>query len=205
MKLITPLFVRLLVLFQQFIHGCLALRLMTGMPISALKCNLQRQRFCAKPSFVFFFVLPLNSCETASSWTEVPNASYTDSDRFCSKVIKSSLRRDLVEGHFLKFCVTNSVDTTCKTKFPVSPMLPPQASRGSEELAALYRIPKWSCFEASQLTEFSDRPFSDPSNDDNGSLSILKVCSALSFLALTVVVIVLVYFVKKKVRLASQC
>lgn len=54
MKSITPSSVRLLVLSQQGIHGCLALRLMTGMPISALKWNLQRQRFCGKPYLCLF-------------------------------------------------------------------------------------------------------------------------------------------------------
>lgn len=107
-----------------------------------------------------------DSCETASSWTEIPDASHTDSDRFCHKTIKSSLRRDLVEGHFLKFCLTNSVGTWCKIKFSVPPQLLPLASR-------------------------------DPSND-NGAFKILKICSGFLLLALTVVIIVLVYFVKKK-------
>lgn len=67
-------------------------------------------------------------------------------------------------------------------------------------MTLLHKIPKLSRFE---LTEFSHLAFSDPSNDD-GAFKILKICSGFLLLALTVVVIVLVYFVKKKVRLATQ-
>lgn len=146
MKSITPLFVRLLVLSQQIIRGCLVLRQMTGMPISVLKCNLQRQGFCVKHyilCFFFFFPphMPHNSCDTASSWTEIPDASHTDSDRFCHKMIKSSLRRDLVEGHYLKFCLTNSVGTWCKMKFSMPPPLLPWASRGSKEWHCCTKFP----------------------------------------------------------------
>ncbi|XP_031137920.1 receptor-type tyrosine-protein kinase FLT3 [Sander lucioperca] len=58
-----------------------------------------------------------DSCETDSSWTEIPGASQTDPDVFCKKTIKSSLSRDLVEGHHLRFCLTNSVGSWCHTSY----------------------------------------------------------------------------------------
>ncbi|XP_031706207.1 receptor-type tyrosine-protein kinase FLT3 isoform X1 [Anarrhichthys ocellatus] len=64
-------------------------------------------------------------CETDSSWKEIPEASQTDSDVSCEKTIKSSLSRDLVDGHRLKFCLTNSIDSWCKIQYSVnySPLL----------------------------------------------------------------------------------
>ncbi|KAM3593690.1 uncharacterized protein V6R79_019352 [Siganus canaliculatus] len=74
-----------------------------------------------------------DSCETSSSWREIPDASYTDTDIFCNKTIKSSVSRDLVTEQHLRFCLTNSVGTWCQTQYPI--YLPPslQASRGSSD------------------------------------------------------------------------
>ncbi|XP_041817621.1 receptor-type tyrosine-protein kinase FLT3 isoform X2 [Chelmon rostratus] len=108
-----------------------------------------------------------DSCETDSSWKEIPGASQTDSDVFCNKTIKSSLRRELVDGHHLRFCLTNSVDSWCQTKFSIYPSLSLQASRGAPD-------------------------------SDNGSSVVLKVGSLVLLLALAVVSVVLMHFVKKK-------
>ncbi|KAM8823818.1 receptor-type tyrosine-protein kinase FLT3-like isoform 2-T2 [Spinachia spinachia] len=71
-----------------------------------------------------------DSCEADSSWTEIENASQTDSDVACEKTIRSSLSRELVDQRHLKFCVTNSVGSWCQQQFiPDKPQ--PQASTGS--------------------------------------------------------------------------
>lgn len=114
-----------------------------------------------------------NSCEAASSWSEVLNASHAEPDASCHKAVRSSLRWDQVEGQQVKFCLTNSVDTWCRTKFSVPPWPLPLASRGSA--------------------------------DDDGTLRILKVSSAVLVVALTVLIVVFAYFVKKKVNLGTQC
>ncbi|XP_054478724.1 receptor-type tyrosine-protein kinase FLT3 [Anoplopoma fimbria] len=107
-----------------------------------------------------------STCEIDSSWKEIPEASQNDSDVFCEKIIKSSLSRDLVDGHHLRFCLTNSVGSWCQTQYSIySPPLI-QASRGS-------------------------------ANNDDGSL-VLKACSLTLFLALAIVSVLLIYFVKKK-------
>ncbi|XP_030612964.1 receptor-type tyrosine-protein kinase FLT3-like [Archocentrus centrarchus] len=54
------------------------------------------------------------SCETDSSWKEIPNAFQTDSDVSCNKIIQSSLSTGLVDGDRLKFCLTNTVDSWCE-------------------------------------------------------------------------------------------
>ncbi|KAL4001037.1 leucine-rich repeat LGI family member 3 [Sarotherodon galilaeus] len=60
--------------------------------------------FCSKSN---------DSCETDSSWDEVPNASNTvsetDSNFSCNKPIKSSVSKDVVKGDQFRFCLTNSV------------------------------------------------------------------------------------------------
>ncbi|XP_070784269.1 receptor-type tyrosine-protein kinase FLT3 [Enoplosus armatus] len=108
-----------------------------------------------------------SSYEIDSSWTKIPGASHADSDVSCNKTIRSSLSRDLVEGHHLRFCLTNSAGSWCKTKYLTYHPLSPKASIGA------------------------------PSND-NDSLMFLKVGSLLLLLALAVVSVVLMYFVKKK-------
>ncbi|TDG97302.1 hypothetical protein EPR50_G00224420 [Perca flavescens] len=50
----------------------------------------------------------------SSSWKEIPGASQTDSNVSCKKTITSSLSTDLVEGHKLMFCLTNSVGSWCE-------------------------------------------------------------------------------------------
>ncbi len=61
-----------------------------------------------------------SNCEADSSWKEIPDASQKDSDVFCNKTIKSSLSRELVNGHLLKFCLTNSLGTWCKKHYALS-------------------------------------------------------------------------------------
>lgn len=71
------------------------------------------------------------SCETDSSWKEIPDSSHTDSDVLCEKTIKSSLSRNLVDGHHLRFCLTNSVGSWCRTQYSIYYPPSPQASRGA--------------------------------------------------------------------------
>uniref|UniRef100_A0A8C3GB73 receptor protein-tyrosine kinase n=1 Tax=Cyclopterus lumpus TaxID=8103 RepID=A0A8C3GB73_CYCLU len=106
-------------------------------------------------------------CETDSSWEEIPDASQTDTDVFCEKTIKSSLSRDLVDGHHLRFCLTNSVGSWCQTQYSIYYTPSPKASTGS-------------------------------SNYDNSSMMVLKVGSLILLMALAIVSMVLMYFVKKK-------
>lgn len=73
-----------------------------------------------------------STCETDSSWNEIPDASRTDSDAFCNKTIESSLSRDLVNGHHLRFCLTNSVGSWCETKFSIHRPHLLRPLRGSE-------------------------------------------------------------------------
>lgn len=64
------------------------------------------------------------SCDSDSSWTEIPGTSQIDSDDLCSKSIKSSMSRDLVDGEILQFCLTNSVDTWCERNYAIYPPSP---------------------------------------------------------------------------------
>ncbi|XP_029313404.1 LOW QUALITY PROTEIN: receptor-type tyrosine-protein kinase FLT3 [Cottoperca gobio] len=107
-----------------------------------------------------------SSCETDSSWKEIPAASQTDSDVSCQKTIKSSLSGGLVDGLHLKFCLTNSVGSWCHNNIYFTP----------------------PSFHSSRVV----------ANNDNSSLMVLKVGSVLLFLALAVVSVVLMYFVKRK-------
>ncbi|XP_042366502.1 receptor-type tyrosine-protein kinase FLT3 [Plectropomus leopardus] len=72
------------------------------------------------------------SCETDFSWKEVPDSSQSDSDVLCKKTIRSSLSKNLVEGHHLRFCLTNSVGSWCQTQYLYS-LPPPEYSRGGPE------------------------------------------------------------------------
>lgn len=78
------------------------------------------------------YFLSHNSCETDSSWSEIPDAFQTDPDILCYKAIESSLSRELVEGHHFRFCLTNSVGTWCNTKFAIYEPPLPQALKGSK-------------------------------------------------------------------------
>ncbi|XP_039473012.1 receptor-type tyrosine-protein kinase FLT3-like isoform X3 [Oreochromis aureus] len=83
-------------------------------------------------NYTWMVCLELNdSCETDSSWDEVPNASKTvsetDSNFSCNKPIKSSVSEDVVKGDQFRFCLTNSVGSWCKTHFMI---IPPQSSIG---------------------------------------------------------------------------
>ncbi|XP_068437954.1 receptor-type tyrosine-protein kinase FLT3 [Clinocottus analis] len=108
-----------------------------------------------------------STCETDSSWKEVPGASQTDSDVLCEKTIKSSLSRDLVAGHHLRFCLTNSIGSWCQTQYSLNYPSLHAASRGS-------------------------------ANDDNDHMMVLKVGSFILLIALAMVSVALMYFVKKK-------
>ncbi|XP_029979596.1 receptor-type tyrosine-protein kinase FLT3 [Sphaeramia orbicularis] len=106
------------------------------------------------------------SCETESSWEEVPETSQTDAEVSCSKTIKSSLSRHAVYGQQVMFCVTNSVGTWCHQP-------------------TVYYPPR--------LQHSTGLP-----HPDNLSPMALRVGSILLFLALTIVTIVLLYYVRKK-------
>ncbi|XP_071341315.1 receptor-type tyrosine-protein kinase FLT3 [Trachinotus anak] len=75
--------------------------------------------FCSSPN---------DSCETDSSWKEIPDTFQTDSDVLCNKTIKSSLTREKVEGYQLRFCLTNSVGSWCFNSVYYQPLH--QASTG---------------------------------------------------------------------------
>ncbi|XP_076744264.1 receptor-type tyrosine-protein kinase FLT3-like isoform X2 [Maylandia zebra] len=73
-------------------------------------------------NYTWMFCSEFNhSCETDSSWDEVPNAFKADSDVSCNKPIKSSVRRELGDGHHLKFCLTNSVGSWCQSYHIIIP------------------------------------------------------------------------------------
>lgn len=98
----------------------------------------------------------------------VENAGHTVEDVSCNKTIKSSLHTNLVKGHSLKFCLENSVGSWC-----------------SPQNTILYQAP-------------SVKAVKGLPNIDDSSLMVLKVGSMLLLLALAVVSVVLMYFVKKK-------
>ncbi|KAL4001035.1 MHC class II antigen [Sarotherodon galilaeus] len=73
-------------------------------------------------NYTWMFCSKFNdSCETDSSWDEVPNAFKADSDVSCNKTIKSSVRPDLGDGHHLKFCLTNSIGSWCQSYHIIIP------------------------------------------------------------------------------------
>ncbi|XP_026035329.1 receptor-type tyrosine-protein kinase FLT3-like isoform X3 [Astatotilapia calliptera] len=74
-------------------------------------------------NYTWMFCSEFNhSCsESDSSWDEVPNAFKADSDVSCNKPIKSSVRRELGDGHHLKFCLTNSVGSWCQSYHIIIP------------------------------------------------------------------------------------
>ncbi|XP_040922128.1 receptor-type tyrosine-protein kinase FLT3 [Toxotes jaculatrix] len=108
--------------------------------------------------------LPNDSCETDSSWKEIPDTFQTDTDVSCNKTIKSLLRGNQVEGHHLKFCLANSLGSWCHQVYHQASY---EFSRG---------LP----------------------NTDNNIPMLLKVGCFVLILALAVVSLVLVHFVKKK-------
>ncbi|XP_025765852.1 receptor-type tyrosine-protein kinase FLT3 isoform X2 [Oreochromis niloticus] len=72
-------------------------------------------------NYTWMFCSELNdSCETDSSWDEVPNAFKADSVS-CNKTIKSSVKPDLGDGHHLKFCLTNSLGSWCQSYHIIIP------------------------------------------------------------------------------------
>ncbi|XP_077409823.1 receptor-type tyrosine-protein kinase FLT3-like [Vanacampus margaritifer] len=52
------------------------------------------------------------SCEGQSHWKEVPDA--RQAAEWCRKTIESSTSRNVPDGHYLKFCLANSVGSWCK-------------------------------------------------------------------------------------------
>ncbi|XP_020500910.2 receptor-type tyrosine-protein kinase FLT3 [Labrus bergylta] len=61
-----------------------------------------------------------SDCNSDSSWKKIPSTFGTDSNASCNKTIKSSLSRKLVDGHNLRFCLTNSVGSWCQMYYPPS-------------------------------------------------------------------------------------
>ncbi|XP_029384917.1 receptor-type tyrosine-protein kinase FLT3 isoform X2 [Echeneis naucrates] len=71
----------------------------------------------------FFWVFCSNdSCETDSSWKEIPDSFQRDTDASCNKTIKSSLRRQ-AHGQPLKFCLKNAIGFWCSNliNYPLFP------------------------------------------------------------------------------------
>ncbi|XP_047185893.1 receptor-type tyrosine-protein kinase FLT3 [Scophthalmus maximus] len=73
---------------------------------------------------------PNGSCETDSSWTEIPDTFRTDSSVVCNKTITSSLRREQASRPHLRFCLTNSVGSWCHNTMYNSPSI--KASIGAQ-------------------------------------------------------------------------
>ncbi|KAK5877899.1 hypothetical protein CesoFtcFv8_025361 [Champsocephalus esox] len=109
------------------------------------------------------------SCETASNWNDIPEASHTDSDVACQKTIRSSLSRSQVKENYVWFCLTNSLGAWCQNRYIVD-------NRGPH----------------------TGMSFGAAPNHDHKSLLLLKVGSLFLVMALAVVSVVLIYFVKKK-------
>nr|XP_057915286.1 receptor-type tyrosine-protein kinase FLT3 isoform X2 [Doryrhamphus excisus] len=107
------------------------------------------------------------SCDRHSVWKRILNTSQSDSDERCDKPMESSIGTELFDGHYLKFCLTNSVGSWCTERHLVYYTPAPLASRGGPE-------------------------------EEKGSFMVLKVGSVILVVALVVVSMVLVYFVKKK-------
>uniref|UniRef100_A0A8C6SXA5 receptor protein-tyrosine kinase n=1 Tax=Neogobius melanostomus TaxID=47308 RepID=A0A8C6SXA5_9GOBI len=125
-----------------------------------------------------FSVVPANytwmscfndSCETDSSWEIIAQTTERDLEVSCKKRIQSSLRRELVTGLYVRFCISNSVGHKCQKICHFA--LPPQPSTGNQY-------------------------------DENSAL--LKSCSIFLLLALTIVSILLLYFIKKKPKYEPQ-
>ncbi|XP_068160051.1 receptor-type tyrosine-protein kinase FLT3 isoform X2 [Antennarius striatus] len=108
-----------------------------------------------------------DSCEAESSWKVIPDACQGDSDVLCEKNIQSSLSRDLVVGHHLRFCLTNSVGSWCQTRYSIN---------------------------NSSGLNYKPVPAS------NISLTVLQVGSLILILGLSLIAIVLVYFIRNKKR-----
>ncbi|XP_041670537.1 receptor-type tyrosine-protein kinase FLT3 [Cheilinus undulatus] len=70
-----------------------------------------------------------SDCDTVSSWKMVHFGS--DSHVSCHKTIKSSLSRDIVDGHDLKFCLNNSAGSWCQTQLSIHYPPSASASKGS--------------------------------------------------------------------------
>lgn len=135
-----------------------------------------------------------SSCESDSSWTEIRNASGTDSDVSCKKQVQVSLNRRLVSGHQFRFCLTNSLGCWCKTLYASQSQLP-SAGRKMD-----FYIRKWN------KTEFEDSIlcFIDAVASPSDDFNLLKVTILVLFVALLVVTVMLFYFVKKKVALDTS-
>lgn len=116
--IIKPSPLRLRVLCQQITPGCLVLRPMTGILSELLRSEcIVALMWTHTHTLTSPCSLSHSNCDTDSSWREIPDASQTDSDVLCNKIIRSSLSRDLVDGHPLKFCLTNSVGSWCKIQY----------------------------------------------------------------------------------------
>lgn len=136
----------------------------------------------------------LSTCESDSSWTEIPHTSGTDSDVSCKKEIQASLDRQLVNGNHLRFCLTNSLGSWCKTLQLFQSQLPSagrkmdfiyirkEKNRGDDSISC--------CIDA----------VASP----NDNFKLLKATILVLFVALLVVTVILLYFVKKKVMITGH-
>lgn len=104
-----------------------------------------------------------DSCEADSSWEIIPQTTVRDFNVSCEKEIKSPLKIEWVTGHYVRFCLSNSVGKWC-----CEPVYFPNVQR------------------ASLVTTLV------------GDSALLKIGSGVLLLALTIVTILLLYFIKKK-------
>ncbi|XP_034561869.1 receptor-type tyrosine-protein kinase FLT3 isoform X2 [Notolabrus celidotus] len=71
-----------------------------------------------------------SDCDSDSTWKVIESGS--DSNISCSKTLKSSVgQKDCRDGHYLKFCLTNSVGSWCQTQLPIYYSTLVSASRGA--------------------------------------------------------------------------
>uniref|UniRef100_A0A672J4D2 receptor protein-tyrosine kinase n=1 Tax=Salarias fasciatus TaxID=181472 RepID=A0A672J4D2_SALFA len=123
--------------------------------------------------------------EPDSSWNEIPNTFQTDPSHSCKKRIRSSISKSLLAGSSCKFCLTNAVGSWCSTPLHFEASL--QASKGTKN----FYFPKLLNKIVKYIPPVENR------------MTLLKVASVFLVLALAVVSLALIYFIRKKVYNAA--
>lgn len=136
----------------------------------------------------------LSSCESDSSWSEIPHASGTDSDVSCKKEVQASLNRRLVNGNHFRFCLTNSLGSWCETLHVYQSQFP---SAGRKMYFVYVRKKK------NRDDDFI-LCFIDAVASPNDDFNLLKAAILVLFVVLLVVTMILFYFVKKKVMVTGH-
>lgn len=137
----------------------------------------------------------LSSCESDSSWSEIPHASGTDSDVSCKKEVQASLNRRLVKGNHFRFCLTNSLGSWCETLHVYQSQFP---SAGRKMYFVYVRKKKKNRDDDFILC------FIDAVASPNDDFNLLKAAILVLFVVLLVVTMILFYFVKKKVMVTGH-